>query len=433
MARVVAALTLALATFVTAPVLGTVGLMEGSTVLACTVNCGGGAPPGGGGGGSGGTQTTPTGWYAYGTAYAFAPTDSAGTSSTAPPSYQEGGPTVCTGVYQYTGTTLGPLKGFDPHLGTVTSAVSSLLHWPYPAPSITTTAQFVKGTGARVTVVTADGSLLLSEYDVYAEFYQPLQSNLNTAPGQPPCVAKGPVQYVNLFADPVCPQAGPAICAAPDPKTTQVNSMENFLVKKVMGGALIGGVVSSAPATNALVNLPTYFWLQGSNLPAYVSQSGSQISSQSWHGRSLVLTMTATLSLQGVAWCWGEGSCEFLSGPDATGSPGTDGAVTHTYTDVSVHGEHPSPYPVVNSSDQIPVRAYAVEHLGVTLTWRYPWGAVGTETLKSQTMYVAAAGAGISSVAGSAPPSSALTGGTDWVRIGQIEGVPYCPNSKTCS
>lgn len=376
----------------------------------------------------GGTGTTQAGYYAWGSAAGTFPAiDQNGTSSTGPGASYVGGPTACQGYYYNDSTAL--LAGYDDHWSSFNPSypMNGFLAWGASA----RTAVF--GGGGRVQVDTNNyGAVLLSEYDVYADYYQPLMANPNTASGQPPCVNNGQSSLQGLLANPVCPQAGAALCAGPDPTSSQVAGMEAYITDQ-LSGTLAGGKVTTAPASDALVNLPTYAWLAGANLPLDTSLSGSQISNQFWDGRSLVLTVTGTLSLEGVEWCWGDGQCTFASGPDGTGAAYPAGSLSHTYYDVSVYGEHPTPFPIITKSDQIPITAYAVETLTATLAWIYPWGSTGTETLPSQTMYVTALGAGVSSVSSSVPSQATLLKGAAWVVVGQVEGIPYCPTTTSCS
>jgi hypothetical protein len=376
----------------------------------------------------GGTATTQAGYYAWGSAAGTFPAiDQNGTSSTGPGASYVGGPTACQGYYYNDSTAL--LAGYDDHWSSFNPSypMNGFLAWGASA----RTAVF--GGGGRVQVDTNNyGAVLLSEYDVYADYYQPLMANPNTASGQPPCVNNGQSSLQGLLANPVCPQAGAALCAGPDPTSSQVAGMEAYITDQ-LSGTLAGGKVTTAPASDALVNLPTYAWLAGANLPLDTSLSGSQISNQFWDGRSLVLTVTGTLSLEGVEWCWGDGQCTFASGPDGTGAAYPAGSLSHTYYDVSVYGEHPTPFPIITKSDQIPITAYAVETLTATLAWIYPWGSTGTETLPSQTMYVRALGAGVSSVSSSVPSQATLLKGAAWVVVGQVEGIPYCPTTTSCS
>jgi hypothetical protein len=380
-----------------------------------------------------GSGTTPTGWYA-GTNQTFAPVDNTGTTGPSPSDYYSGKAQACVGEYEFTPTNFGALENSD---NEALQQFGGVVSWNLPGQSGSVDGvglggyKNASGTGGRVSIGTNDGTVTLSEYDVYAEFYQPLTPNPNQAAGQPPCVDNGAVASKGLYATPICGAAGSgAICNAPG-VPSQIQNMENFLVNELIGGNLSAGSVVATPPLNAAVNLPTYFYLQGDNVPPDATASGSQISDETFDGRALVLTVTATLQESGVEWCFGDGICTMETGPDAAGAAGTSSGVSHTYHEVSVQGETPSPYPVVNSQDEIPVTAYVVETLSATASWIYPTGKTGSESLGGRSMYVPATYAGSQPVWNSTPPSTALA--PVWIRIGQIEGVPYCPNSQSCS
>jgi len=382
-----------------------------------------------------GTGTTPIGWYA-GTNQTFQPIDYDGTTSTAPGSYYNGKPAACVGKYEFTSSAFGP--GGSRFWGpgdqeSYFAATDGVVAWPWPAGGLSgDLQQDASGTGGRVNISTADGAVLLADYSVYGEFYQPLEANPNEAAGQSACVDGGLPETKGLYAMPICSAKGSgAICNSPG-NPSQIQNMENILLNELIGGNLSAGAVVATPPLNAAVNLPTYFYLQGDNVPPDATASGSQISDATFDGRALVLTVTATLQESGVEWCFGDGICTMETGPDAAGAAGTSSGVSHTYHEVSVQGETPSPYPVVNSQDEIPVTAYIVETLSAKASWIYPTGKTGSESLGGRSMYVPATYVGSQSVWNSTPPpSSALA--PVWIRIGQIEGVPYCPNSQSCS
>jgi hypothetical protein len=381
-----------------------------------------------------GTGTTPTGWYA-GTNQTFQPIDYDGTTSTAPGSYYNGTPAACVGEYEFTSSAFGPggARFWGPgDQESYLAATDGVVAWPWPAGGlIGDLQQDASGTGGRVNISTADGAVLLADYSVYGEFYQPLKANPNKAAGQSACVDSGLPETKGLYAMPICSAKGSgAICNSPG-NPSQIQNMENILVNELIGGNLSAGSVVATPPLNAAVNLPTYFYLQGDNVPPDATASGSQISDETFDGRALVLTVTATLQESGVEWCFGDGICTMETGPDAAGAAGTSSGVSHTYHEVSVQGETPSPYQVVNSQDEIPVTAYVVETLSAKASWIYPTGKTGSESLGGRSMYVPATFAGSQPVWNSTPPSTALA--PVWIRIGQIEGVPYCPNSQSCS
>ncbi|HUY09139.1 MAG TPA: hypothetical protein VMW80_06775, partial [Candidatus Dormibacteraeota bacterium] len=111
-----------------------------------------------------------------------------------------GGPTACHGYYYNDSTAL--LAGHDDHWSSFNPSypMNGFLTWAASA----RTAVF--GSGGRVQVDTNNyGAVLLSEYDVYADYYQPLMANPNTASGQPPCVNSGQPSLQGLLANPVCP------------------------------------------------------------------------------------------------------------------------------------------------------------------------------------------------------------------------------------
>ncbi|MHB1525051.1 MAG: hypothetical protein ACYCZN_02010 [Candidatus Dormibacteria bacterium] len=326
--------------------------------------------------------------------------------------------------------------------------MAGLLSWPgHPY------GQSLNAIGGHTMVKLASGaSVSLADYLVVADYYQnvKLVPAVAAVPGTPAgphgvppavlakpatparCVNSGGAQFKGLHPIPVCPQAGPALCAAPDPSSSQVGSMYNYVAAH-LEQPLAGGAVTTVPAANALVGLATYGSLKGAVLPLYKTLSVITPSAQTWQGRALVLTLTATLSLTGVKWCWGDGVCTFEYGTEATGTPGRGSSVSYTYYDVSVHGEHPTPYPLISAKDQIPITAYAVEQLTATLSWIYPWGSVGSESLPSRTAYVPAVGAGVTSALTSPPSPALLQAHAAWVRVLQAEGIPYCPSPTNCS
>lgn len=358
------------------------------------------------------------------------------------------GPVACLG-YSYSDSTT--LLSLGAHLGVFNPAtpIDGQLVWGQ-APGRAT----VNARPGHVDVPLSTGTVSLADYLVVADYYQavklipgkPAVKAKPASAGPPPvaavpaqpavpakCVNTGGAQFLGLHAIPVCPQAGATLCGPPSTSTPQVQDMYNYLVDTYLSGKLAGGQVTTTPAADALVGLPTNASLKGANLPLSETVSDTQISTNTWKGRALVLTLTVNLSLEGVQWNWGDGMTTFAAGPGATGTPGMGSSVTHTYYDVSVHGERPTPYPVITTKDQIPVTAYGVEHLTASLSWIYPWGSVGSENLNPLTMYVPAVGAGVSSILKAPPSQATLQAHAAWIVIGQVESIPVCPTPTNCS
>ena len=381
---------------------------------------------------------------------AHKPVDLNGTSSNGQPDSTPRA-AACVGYYYSDSTGLVAVVGrnyatFNPLL-----PINGRLVWG-GGPSQYT---LVSGTGGHVMVSTRNlGSVSLADYLVVADYYQNVQfvpavaavPATSASAGPPPvaatpgspavpakCVNTGGAQFKGLFASPVCPQAGAALCGAPGTNTQQVKDMYNYLVNTYLSGHLAGGQVTTVPAADALVGLPTNVSLKGANLPLSETFSVSQASTNTWQGRALVLTLNVSLSLTEVVYNWGDGVNSPAYGLSATGTPGMGSSVQHTYYDVSVHGEHPTPYPVINAKDQIPVTAYGIEQLTATLSWTYPWGSVGSENLNPLTMFVPAVGAGVSSISLTPPSQATLQAHASWIVIGQIESIPVCPTPTNCS
>jgi hypothetical protein len=175
---------------------------------------------------------------------------------------------------------------------------------------------------------------------------------------------------------------------------------------------LVGGTVMSDPATNALVNLPTYFWVSGSNIGADTVESAEVTTPPEEGGRELQLTVALEVERTGTAYDWGDGQPGGEVGPDSLGSPGTTGSVTHTYHEVTVPGETPSPYPTVSAAGFIPISA--VQNLEVS-AWAIWVDSAGRHQIALGSFALAIPVA----------PTS--------IRVGQIEGVPYCPSNTSCS
>jgi hypothetical protein len=129
-------------------------------------------------------------------------------------------------------------------------------------------------------------------------------------------------------------------------------------------------------------------------------------------GRVLQLTVALELVRTQVAYNFGDGQTGDATGPDALGSPGTTSFVTHTYHDVSVHGEQPSPYPIINSSDQVPVD--------------------GTQDLRATAWAIWRDESGPHQIS-LGQPSLPIPVAGSLLRVGQSEGVPYCPSSQSCA
>ena len=360
------------------------------------------------------------------------------------------GPASCVGYYYSQSTTL---IGVGAHYvtGNPNSPNNGALMWALGPPR----GQSVFGSDGHVMVGTINlGAVSLADYLVVADYYQgvryiPAVKAVKATPasaGPPPvaavaakpavpakCVNTGGAQFKGLSASPVCPQAGATLCGAPATNTQQVKDMYNYIVSTYLRGKLAGGQVTTVPAADAMVGLPTNVSLQGANLPVSETFSDSQVSTNTWKGRALVLTLNVSLSLSEVVYNWGDGIITKDYGLGATGTAGMNSSVQHTYYVVAFRGEHPTPYLVINAKDQIPVTAYGVEQLTATLSWIYPWGSVGSESLAPMTMFVPAVGAGVSSILPAPPSQATLQAHAAWIRVLQEEGIPFCPSPTNCS
>lgn len=425
-----------------------VGLAAPSTVLAgggcSSPTCSAPPPPQP----TGKCGTNSSSFQCNGADPASHPVDYPGTISAGSPAIPPG-PAACTGYFYTESTTLIGTTGLNYTRFNPTLPMSGDLVWQqqthhYP----------VLGAGGHVMVSTNNGEVSLADYLVVAEYYQgvrfvpavPAVLGTPASAGPPPvpavpgkaavparCVNNGPAQFKGLLATPVCPEAGRALCSPPSTSTPQVQDMYKYIVDTYLSGHLSGGEVTTVPSADALVGLPTSVWLKGANLPLSETFSDTQVSTNTWQGRALVLTLNVSLSLSEVVYNWGDGVNTVEYGPGATGTPGSNSPVQHTYYDVSVHGEHPTPYPVITPKDQIPVTAYGVEQLTATLSWIYPWGGVGSESLNPLTMFVPAVGAGVSSISRTPPTQATLQAHAAWIVVGQIESIPVCPTPTNCS
>lgn len=198
----------------------------------------------------------------------------------------------------------------------------------------------------------------------------------------------------------------------PDPTKTSLGPVLAALRAQVEKG-LVAGAVETAPATNALVQLPTDAWVSGTNVSALTPVVATKVTSGPVvDGRQLEVTAVAIAQLGTVTWNWGDGRTSQSYGPDALGSAYPAATISHTYTDVSVPGEHPSPYKVFNSQGEISISA--------TLNLQvYEYAIYDTAAGRAEALL-----ATYPLVLGAQP---------HWVRVGQIEGVPYCPTTKTCA
>lgn len=202
----------------------------------------------------------------------------------------------------------------------------------------------------------------------------------------------------------------------PPPTPAQVVPDAHALAAQVLKG-LQGGSVATAPAKDALVGLATQAWVTHTNVSpvtpvvAHNTQLGSIVD-----GRQVVLTVVVLAQLNSVTWDWGEGPAgtSQSSGPGMEGSPGPGSNISHTYYDVSVHGEHPTPYPVINTHDQIPVSA--TMEIGV-----YAYAIAQTAQGRQQWTLPGY------------PYSLALSVNPTWIVVGQIESIPVCPTPTNCS
>lgn len=237
----------------------------------------------------------------------------------------------------------------------------------------------------------------LAEYWVDAEYSRTMSPSPGCQPG--PWLFDGFVATPVTFPTPTTttPGVGPALKA----------------LEAEVEANLIGGEVQTAPATNALVNLPEYAWVAGSNIPSsLVKTTTVRYVPPGVGDREEVLTVAVAIQRIGVTWNWGDGQTTQAESPGGMGQPYPRDNISHVYTDVSVHGEHPSPYALVNARDEIPISA--TQQLQVS-----SWAIWVDATGRHQTQL------------GSFPLSIPVQ--PHWVRVGQIEGVPYCPTTKTCA
>lgn len=241
------------------------------------------------------------------------------------------------------------------------------------------------------------GGWSLAEYWVDAEYTR----TMTAAPGCQP----GPWLFTGFLASPI---TFPTPTTNTPGVTPAIKALEAEVEKN-----LVGGSVMTAPATNALVQLATFAWVVGSNIPSSLVKSATDTyTPPGVGGRKEVLTVAVAVERIGVTWNWGDGQITQAESPGAMGQPYPDDNISHTYTDVSVHGEHPSPYPVVNAQGGIPISA--AEELQIS-SWAIWVDATGRHQVEL----------------GSFP--LAIPVQPHWVRVGQIEGVPFCPTAKSCA
>ncbi|MDA8332035.1 MAG: hypothetical protein M0027_12725 [Candidatus Dormibacteraeota bacterium] len=191
--------------------------------------------------------------------------------------------------------------------------------------------------------------------------------------------------------------------------TPAVNGLEALVTQK-----LRGGTVASLPARDALVDLATNYVVANSNVPELLLKSTTVTSGPiaSAGGRSLVLTVAVAIQRVGVTWDFGDGRSQFDASPGAMGTPGPNSTVQFTYYDVSVHGEHPTPYPVITPKDQIPVTATQDLWVSAVAIWRDAQGR-HEKSLGSYWLHLPVA--------------------PHWIVVGQIESIPVCPTKTNCS
>ena len=242
------------------------------------------------------------------------------------------------------------------------------------------------------------GGWNLAEYWVNAEYTR----TMTAAPGCQP----GPWLFAGFLPTPV---------TFPDPTTSTpgvtpaIKALEAEVEKN-----LVGGSVETAPATNGLVNLPEFAWVTGSNIPPSLVKTKVVTYTPPGVGqREEVLTVAVAIQRVGVTWSWGNGETTGAWGPGGMGQPYPADNISHTYHDVTVHGEHPSPYPVVNAQGEVPVDA--VQQLQIS-AWAIWIDATGRHQKELGS-----------------PFWLAIPVAPHWIRIGQIEGVPYCPTTTSCA
>lgn len=251
----------------------------------------------------------------------------------------------------------------------------------------------------------------LSEYEIIASYSRTAQVETvavtppTTSPTTKQVCSYGGWSFNGFSAVPI---------AIPPPTPAQVGPAAKALATQVVAN-LRGGTVSTAPATDALVGLPTYAWDANTNVsPSAAMVAQKTVPGSIVDGRQVTLTVVAVAQLNTVIWHWGDGLTSQSSGPDQLGVPYPQGNVSHTYYDVSVHGEHPTPYPVITAKDQIPVSA--TMYIGVY----------------AYSVYVDAAGRQQKSVLGF-PYTVTLAVNPAWIVVGQVESIPVCPTTTNCS
>ncbi len=266
----------------------------------------------------------------------------------------------------------------------------------------------------------AGGLYLLSEYLIYVEYTRSAKvATVTIVPTPTPTAAVPNPPTTKQVCDYGTWQQGGfsyVPISFPPPTPAQVVPDAHALAVQVLKG-LQRGSVATAPAKDALVGLATQAWVTGTNVSAVTvvvahnTQLGSVVD-----GRQVVLTVVVLAQLNSVTWNWGEGPAAETqsSGPDMLGSPYPNGNISHTYYDVSVHGEHPTPYPVINAKDQIPVSA--TMDIGV-----YAFAVAQTAQARQQW-----------TISGYPYPIT-LSVDPTWIVVGQIESIPVCPTPTNCS
>jgi hypothetical protein len=258
----------------------------------------------------------------------------------------------------------------------------------------------------------------LSEYLITADYTRTAQVVTVAVPQPTPSpgalVVKGPTKQVCDYGPWFFAGFMWVPIAIPPPTPAQVVPDAHALAAEVLKG-LHGGSVATVPPEMALVGLATWAWVTNTNVSSLTpivaqnTQLGPIVD-----GRQVVLTVVVLAQLNSVTWAWGDGLTSQSSGPNMLGAPYPNGNVSHTYYDVSVHGEHPTPYPVITTKDQIPVSATL--NMGV-------YAFAIAQTAQGRVQWT---------IPGYPYPLN-LSVNPTWIVIGQVEGVPFCPSTKSCS
>ncbi len=244
------------------------------------------------------------------------------------------------------------------------------------------------------------GGWNLAEYWVDAEYTR-------TMSPYPACVA-GPWLFAGFLPTPVT-------FPTPTTNTPGVTAAIKGLEAEVTAN-LVGGSVATAPAVWGLVNLPEDAWVVGSNiLPSLVKSTPDTYTPPGVGGREEVLIVAVAIQRMGVAWAWGDGETTPADGPGGMGQPYPFDNISHTYHLVSVPAKPgaPSPYHTFNAAGEIPIQA--TQELVVS-SWAVWVDASGRHQKELGSPFILS-----------------IPVAPHWIRIGQIEGVPFCPTTKTCA